>query len=336
MLPDLIPMFIKSAVSSNWLDNSKEVIARTIAQLDPRHDQLRSLLHHKDYKVRRNAAFTITALGHFNPGSHPQQTGSVRLNDDTDFEADDKNETESSKFKWRLPKDSEAIPVLIETLQDRTELGTEITFADVVLMLLASFGPEARPAVSTVKQMLADHHATTRRIAVKPLAEIGPAAKETIPSIRAALNDTNADVRAAAAKSLGKFADRDSLPALKTLMKDKDPEVRQSVVEAFSHLKEDAKTTVPILVEVLKTPPSKLKTTLRIGDRTETGDDYSEIAVVGEAFNALGRLGPAAQAAVPELLRQARLPENRFAQSAYRALRKVSPEDAAKISPPKG
>jgi HEAT repeat protein len=333
-VPVLVELLIKSATRSQWLDNSDALIGWAIAQIDPRHDSLRSLLQHKQYEVRRNAALTISALGNIDPKQAPGRAlGTTQLYGSVSGEPADETERDDSP-KWQLPKDTEAIPVLIEMLQDRQELGEDVTYAEVALICLKGFGKEAKAAVPTVTRMLADKNASIRQKATTTLAQIGPAAKDTIPSIRAKLKDADTSVRAAAVEALGKLDDRDSLAALKTLMQDKDAGVRSRVVETFGRWKEDAKETVPLLLEVMKTPASKLQTTIQREGKEMVVEDGLEIAVVGEAFKALGKLGPTAKAAVPELIEQAQLPKSQFAWPAYRALKKIAPDEAAKIAPP--
>lgn len=325
-LPDLLRVFLK------YLPGRSEAggVAWCIAQIDPRHEELHAMLGHKDSALRRGAALALTVLGEVDPNRHPgQAVARVRTS-----EAGDEGEPESEpRFKWRLPKDKDAVPVLIEMLKDREPLNEDLSYAAISLYGLVSFKTDAAAAVPEVTKLLADQDPTFRQLALKVLVGIAPAAEETRAAARTALKDTDPQVRAAGAESLGQLGDRASLPALKALMKDADPGVRQGVVQAFGCFKGDAETLVPILVEVLKTPDSQLRMPVDSPDgKQHEASNNREVNVVVAAFSALEKIGPAAKAAVPELVKQASKSEGMvFAQSARRALKKIAPDEFKKL-----
>jgi hypothetical protein len=213
-------------------------------------------------------------------------------------------------------------------------LNDDLSYAAISLYALATYKTDAVAAVPEVTKLLTDKDATFRQLAVKVLAEVAPAAKETLTAARAALKDADAQVRAVAARVIGRLGDRESLPALKALMKDADPDVRQGVVQAFGCFKNDAGTLVPILVEVLRTPDSKLRMHFvnPDGNQQETSDPR-EVRAVSEAFTSLAKFGPAAKAAVPELVKQASK-SGEFSHEARLALRKIAPDEWKKLKPP--
>lgn len=299
--------------------------------IDPRHEELRALLGHKDGTIRRGAAIALTTLGTIDPNRDPRQAV-TRIS-----QADETDDSGSEpQFKWRQPGDKDAIPVLIEMLKDREPLNEELSSTAISLYCLATFKTDAAAAVPEVTKLLADKDPILRQYAVKVLEAIAPAAEETRAAARAALKDADAQVRAAGAETLGQLGDRASLPALKALMKDADPGVRQGVVQAFGCFKDDAETLVPILIEVLKTPDSRLRMPALgpDGKQLPETNNYREINVVESAYSALAKFGPAAKPAVPELVKLASRSEGAmFTQSARRALKKIAPDEFKKLKP---
>ena len=291
-LPDLIECFNPTYFGSGSLDPSELTIATSIVRIDPRHEYLLAQLRQKDYQKRREAAIRITGLGTFDPSfSVVRKAG-----------AD----------KWRLARDREAIPVLIEMLQDRQSVrGRDwIVYAELALDGLASFKHEAAAATSEVTHLLADKKVEIRRQAPEVLVAIGPVAKSTFPALRNGLKDVDAVVRANTAAALGLLGDRESIPALKEAMHDKDLGVRTGIVRGVAGLKTDADIVVLMLLDVMKEPvPPLRKVTVsdNYGRPLEaTKEPDEEIGLKATAIESLGKLGPAAKAAVPVLIQAAR------------------------------
>src|SRR5262249_37620851 len=67
---------------------------------------------------------------------------------------------------------------------------------------IGSFGPDAKPAVSTVTSALNDRDATVRAAAAWALSQIGPAGSEGVPALANALADPSGPVRILAALAL--------------------------------------------------------------------------------------------------------------------------------------
>ncbi len=329
-MPDLIDMLTKAAAEDSFFNRLDEAILMVVVRVDPKHDFLRSQLKNKDYKVRRGAAIMISVLGEVDPKAPLEGNRSIRVTSsggETDLE-------ETPENQWRLPGDKEAIPVLIEMLRDTESINAEITYVDFALAFLASFKGDAATGIPELSRLLMDARSEKRVGALCALAAIGPAAKDSIPAIRLSLKDRDAKVQASAFKALAMLGDRESLSALKSLMKENAFQVRQLAVEALGYFKDDAGTTVPILLEVINTPEAQLKAKVLDQDGNEKGTtDSFELFVIRQAYISLGKLGPAAKAAVPELIRRVKMSDERFAGLARKALRQIAPDEAKKIKP---
>jgi HEAT repeat protein len=136
---------------------------------------------------------------------------------------------------------------------------------------------------------------------------------------------------------------REALPVLiELLMKEKDGQVRLSVLDAVTALGPDAAAAVPALVHTLRTDYGGLR-------QEELHQDYRSamaLAAIGkpsveglrgllkekkesvraEVVMALGRIGPVAQAAVPDLLPLLGDKSERIRREASRALGCIGPE----------
>ncbi len=136
---------------------------------------------------------------------------------------------------------------------------------------------------------------------------------------------------------------REALPVLiELLMKEKDGQVRLAVLDAVTALGPDAAAAVPALVHTLRTDYGGLR-------QEELHQDYRSavaLAAIGkpsveglrgllkekkesvraEVVMALGRIGPDAQAAVPDLIPLLGDKSERIRQEASRALGRIGPE----------
>lgn len=93
--------------------------------------------------------------------------------------------------------------------------------------------------VPTLIEGLADTDPMVRQTAAYTLANLG---KDALPLLIAATSNMNREVRANAAQVLGQFGRQaqDAIPALLTLMKDPDPEVRLRANYAMSRILGDS------------------------------------------------------------------------------------------------
>lgn len=158
---------------------------------------------------------------------------------------------------------------------------------------LASAGPDAKAAVPALTAALKDGDLFVRRFAAQALGEIGKEAKSAAPSLNALLKEgkDKKEVLDAAAGALGKIGGSpDSVKALASTLKDTgaDPGVRRQAAESLGKLGGDAKSAIPVLVDVLK--PAK-------GGAMPRGTDFRP-----EVATALGEIAtPADKTAVDAL-----------------------------------
>jgi HEAT repeat protein/type 1 glutamine amidotransferase len=145
------------------------------------------------------------------------------------------------------------------------------------VIALGDLGRKSSTALPAVVRLLKDDAPDVRFFAATALGRLGAVA---VPSVTGLLRDTNATVRAAAAQALGRVgpAARRATPELQALIHDANPLVRAEAVRAFGAV--ERATAVPLLVDLLQSTAPEVQ---------------------GAAFDALGKMGPAAKAALPAL-----------------------------------
>ena len=92
---------------------------------------------------------------------------------------------------------SEAVPVLIEHLEDKAD-----TVREHAAEALGDIGPNAAEGVPELVAVLSDPATRVRRDAVRSLGQIGQAARLAVPDVEKLLDDPEEIVRQAAAKTL--------------------------------------------------------------------------------------------------------------------------------------
>jgi predicted Ser/Thr protein kinase len=171
---------------------------------------------------------------------------------------------------------------------------------------LASFGPEAAPAIPALITALGDRSSDVRLRAAEAVGRIGPAARPAVPALAAALRDADPMVRAEAAKTLGLMADA-AAPAAAPLgeaLRSPDVAVRREAAKALARVGPGAEPALRALLDALK-------------DKDKT--------VRAQAARALGRLGPTAREAVPALTAMSRDPDVILSREAQVALQSIGP-----------
>ncbi|MBI4664687.1 MAG: HEAT repeat domain-containing protein [Verrucomicrobia bacterium] len=176
--------------------------------------------------------------------------------------------------------------------------------------LLGSIGEKPEIAVPALIRSLKDNDQNVRRNAIAALEQFE--AREAIPALRKTLDAGDADVRRAAIGALARFEDREAIPALRRLLADERAGVRASAALALGKLGVDVKECVTALREAVER--GEMEGTIEALIELEPDDteaiswqvqrlDDPQAYVVRDAAEALSRIGPVAEIAVPALLR---------------------------------
>jgi HEAT repeat protein len=174
---------------------------------------------------------------------------------------------------------------------------------------LGAIGPDAKGAVPSLTKSLADSEPRVRAAAVNALGKMGPAG---VPALMKALSGT-ADVQELAIASLGE-AGSAGLPGIISVIKDsKTPaSLRRKAIEALKDQENVAKSAVPALTQVVKSPDA-------------TGRDGRLLRI--DAVNALGRMATSADTAAVTVLeriaRNEKLMDNQLKNAATKALASI-------------
>ncbi|MFM8271864.1 MAG: HEAT repeat domain-containing protein, partial [Gemmata sp.] len=245
---------------------------------------------------------------------------------------------------WRIERSPQALPVMVKRLRSedarvREQAATDIGF---------EFGPDAKDAVPELVKRLFDPFASVRSASAEAMGRIGPAAKDATGPLLALLDgDEPAFVQSAACEALGLIRPADKDDAMAVLAKklehpgalvrahaalalfltagDKTGEqeankllghrthhVRITAAEAAWRMGQHGRA-VPLLVRALEE-----------GNLDGTAGENERYM----AARALGRIGAAAKAAVPELVRLIDHRDDALARSARAALKAIDPEAA--------
>ncbi|HVP09585.1 MAG TPA: HEAT repeat domain-containing protein [Phycisphaerae bacterium] len=199
-----------------------------------------------------------------------------------------------------------AIVPLVELLDDPTSGAARA---------LGRMGPAAAPAVPALVNALQHCEAHVRQQAADALGRIGAIARPAAPALIQAMRDENAEVRCQAAVALGLIGSNDSgcIAALAALLKDEDPNVRDRVAEALGRLGSSQAEVQGLLETASRAERSQDRIwpafalalssrrpasfVLSLGTILLTDERATRLA----ACEALQRLGPLAQPAVPVL-----------------------------------
>jgi HEAT repeat protein len=251
-----------------------------------------------DSKVR---AFAAHCLGNYDRGSDEAASALVKA-----LGADAAHEVRfdaACALGRIMPKDTIAVPALIEALQDE-DAGVRQSAA----ASLGQFGLQANLVIPALALALEDRATDVRSAAASALARIG-----AVPTLAAVLsNSGSVEARCAAVQSLIAASGDDTpsvLSALRMALEDKDVRVRReaSSVLGLVKLNEDF---LPVLTKLLRDP---IRTTRQA------------------AIEALGELGAAATTAVPGLIVTLEGSDTKLGTSAAYALGKIGPGAKAAV-----
>lgn len=260
-----------------------------------------------------------------------------------------------------------------ENLKDK-DLSIRLTAID----LLGEMGAQAEPAIPDLRALLMDNDATIRIHSMQTLKDIGPEAKVAIPDIAKRLSDKEKEVRRAAAEVLQKFG-ADAIPATSALaqMLNNDPEAanRRQAALALGEIGQAAANVVPDLIvsmkkekdtDVRKTviqmlgqmgPPAKLAVPellklLKDKDKEITQAAVASLSLIGPGaiatFTAalkdpdkdmrrnvalvLLNMGPKAKEALPALVAGLKDPEEEIRKLCILSLKEIGAEAKAYVS----
>ncbi len=205
------------------------------------------------------------------------------------------------------PRAADAVADLIAVLNRRqapTALRSRAAFA------LGRIGEPSGTIVSALIAALTDNKMELRARAVEALGLIGPRAREAVPALAAVLKDDEAIVAIKACQALSFVGEADAAPALLTAFQDKRPEVALAASQALWHLGPKADPVLPAFLLLAEGPVEKSAPARNL--LASFGPHIvpflvkalrdNEAARREAAADALGRIGPPARAAVPELL----------------------------------
>jgi HEAT repeat protein len=122
----------------------------------------------------------------------------------------------------------------------------------VILAALQNMGPDARPAVPALLELLRTNKYVYSDAVLDTLGRIGPAARDSISQLLTLLKADSEYDRARAARALGRIGPeaRAALPVLKELLEDEKKWVRAWAVFALMRISGDIKSRLPVLVEL--------------------------------------------------------------------------------------
>jgi HEAT repeat protein len=203
---------------------------------------------------------------------------------------------------------SAAVPALMDLLQHPDKYVRRNA-----VWTLSKLGPLAKSALFPLCQSLQDPDPRTASGAAQALGNLGELGAPAIPALIEAMRGTNVVLCRLAAKALSQIG-KPAIPMLLTQLKHHDPFVRGEAAVALGWIGPDAEPAVQDLIDLLYlgrqgSPHRTRRTTKHYSDTitpvavpVATTDQATLDAVRGHAAQALGRIGPAALDAVPELV----------------------------------
>jgi HEAT repeat protein len=294
-------------------------------------------LEEPDVEVRRAAA---EWLGEIGPEAREAVPSLTKLLKDRDVRV----RLRSAAALWNIDRGGDLLAVMRAGLQDdnpaiRAEAATGLGFV---------FRSEGRPAVTALMKHLWDDDSLVRSAAAESLGRIGPPTEKAVPALIALLRGEEEDhVHSAAAEALGRFGpaakeampvlierlkhpdryvrvcaalalwhidrNRAGLPAAAAALHDHNPRVRVIAAEMLGHTKQ-YQLAIATLLEVLREAS--------VGDQPTGGN------IRFMAARSLGRLGPPAKSAVPDLLELLHDEEEPVRATAAEALKRIDPQAA--------
>jgi hypothetical protein len=217
---------------------------------------------------------------------------------------------------WTLseigPAARAAVPQVIDLLTTyKTEAGIGYSAANT----LAKIGSEDPGAIAALISRLDSKHPDVVFNAVSRLAEIGPAARAAVPRLVARYSDKRSDweMRIHILEALSAFgrAAAEARSFLEKVLSDRDSRFRYRAALALGLIGLAGKAAVPVLLEAMH----------------DTRDTWWWKNHAEEALRALAAIGPAATAAVPDLIAMARTESSeRRRRTVQEVLKRIRPK----------
>ncbi len=290
-------------------------------------------LKDEDSRVRRSAAEALARTGPAAARAVPRLTELLSDEDPAVRQA------AASTLGSIGPKAKKAISALSTLLKDK-DPRVRASAAEA----LGGIGARAAEAIPALVASVKDKDPRVRASAAEALARSGPQAAQTVPTLSKLLADEDADVREAAANTLGQIG-KPAVPTLIAGLKSGNPVFLQAVTNALGKIGPPA---VPALIETLTNPKEKvLARQYAAIALTKVGSNPKEIvsalagrlddkesAIRRSAAGALGKIGPAARAALPRLIAMSgnETEDPVVREYAVRALTRIDPNDANVVS----
>jgi HEAT repeat protein len=208
----------------------------------------------------------------------------------------------------------------------------------IAVWALGRLGPLARPALPDLCAALRDPDPRSASGAAQALGNLGADGPDAIPALAEAMRGTNIVLCRLAAKALSQIGPP-ALPTLIAHLRHSDPFVRGESALAIGWMGAVARSAVPDLVHILRGPripltytPPPARALTAAGSDTVTppqtpppggGGGSPEENCRVYAAQALGRIGPAAAAALPDLREAVLSGPEPLRQAAQQAVRQI-------------
>ena len=249
LVQEAVQKFVQAFKSDNV--DVRRVAARAVAEFDFSHDVLAPVLiealRDKDNTVVGNAVSALSAMG---PKALPQIKGVL-------------NDKSLRHYGLVLigrmgPAAQEAVPNLIQALEQPPTTPDDVEFVREAQFALASIGPGAVTAVPALVKSLSTTDEVVQASAALALGKIGPGAIGAVPALRTSLRSESFIVRLASVRALLEIQPgqpaiaRVAAPLLRQALSHPQPMVRAESARAISELGELGKQAIPDVKKLLQ------------------------------------------------------------------------------------
>ena len=300
----LLSPLVKTGIDAEVRAYALGALAALGPDARPAVPALGAVLKDRDPMLRARAVAALGLVGpKARPASYPLLVAALR-----DSEAIVIKAAEEALDQIGSPTRAD-VPALGALLKDRAE-----PVRRHALNALGELKDRAEPAADAVAEAAGqDQSAAVRRLALRTLLEVRPAGKESLAVFTKGLDDTDATVARQAAAALAQLgADGGALPALLRALEHADAEVVRTADAAFKKTTWN-KTHARALAAGLTTVKAALRPRLlevltKLGG--DAGDAVPALRALFKKADAreqeqlmatLGKIGPAARAAGPDL-----------------------------------